>query len=106
MKYDGKRPGPALGLFKDCDYTAYESEMADDDVVLFFTDGIYEVEGENKQLFGKDRLIKTIKNQLHKAPEKMLDGILDEIKRYADTSEFADDVCMVTMHVRKDSFNS
>ena len=106
LKCDGRGSEPALGLFKDCDYTAYESEMADDDVVLFFTDGIYEVEGENKQLFGKDRLIKTIESQIHQPPEKMLDGVLDEIKRYAGTSEFADDVCMVTKHVRKDSFNS
>ena len=105
MKYDGKRPGPALGLFKDCDYTAYESEMADDDVVLFFTDGIYEVENASGQLFGKERLITSVKNQIHKPPEKMLDGILDEINRYAGTSEFADDVCMVTMDIKKGSFN-
>ena len=77
--------------------------MTDDDIIFFFTDGIYEVEGVNKKIFGKNRLIKTIKNQIHQPPEMMLDGILDEIKRYAGTDEFKDDVCMVTMHVKQAS---
>ena len=57
-------------------------------------------------MFGEKRLVKTVKNQLPKTPEKMLDEILDEIKKYSGTSEFADDVCMISMHVRKGSFNS
>ena len=98
-----KKPEPALGLYNDHNYTAFECLMADDDILFFFTDGIYDVKDRNKQLFGKDRLIKTIKNQIHQPPEMMLDGILDEIKRYAGTDEFKDDVCMVTMHVKQAS---
>ena len=97
---NGKKPDPALGLFTTHNYTAYEHPMTKGDIVFFFTDGLYEVESKHRKIFGKERLLKTVKNQLHKTPEMMLDGILSEVNKYAGTSEFNDDVCMVTMHVR------
>ena len=97
---------PALALLNDHNYSVYEYPINDDDLLFFYTDGVYEVSNEDMKLFGRRRLITTVESHMHQPPEKMLDGVLDEIKRYAGTSEFADDLCMVTMHVRKDSFNS
>lgn len=96
-----KHSEPALGLFKDFSYTASEYKMSDDDIVLLYTDGIFEVEDISGNLFGETRLQNSIQNQLYKAPDQMLDEILREVNGFAATGEFNDDVCAVTVHVRK-----
>ena len=61
----------------------------------------FEVEDINGNLFGEARLQSSIQNQLYKAPDQMLDEILSEVNRFAATGEFNDDVCVVSMHVKK-----
>ena len=77
--------------------------MNNDDIILFFTDGIYEVENTDGNIFGEKKLINVVKNNLSTSPEQMLDAILYEINKFAGTTEFIDDVCMVTMHVKSAS---
>jgi serine phosphatase RsbU (regulator of sigma subunit) len=96
-----KRPEPALGLFQDFSYSVTEDSLTDDDVLLFFTDGIYEVENNEGKMFGKERFINSVRNQIKVLPDKMLDGILEEISGFSDTKEFKDDICLLTMHVKK-----
>ena len=96
-----KHSEPALGLFKDFKYTFTKCPMKDNDVVFFFTDGIYEVEGAERELFGEERLISTVKKKMHDAPEKMLDAILNDIQKFAGSDDFNDDVCIVMMHVKR-----
>jgi len=96
-----KHSEPALGLFKDFSYTASEYKMNDDDIVLLYTDGIFEVEDTSGNLFGETRLQNSIQNQLYKAPDQMLDEILREVNGFAATGEFNDDVCAVTVHIKK-----
>lgn len=95
-----KRAEPALGLFEDFSYSITERPMTDDDVLLFFTDGIYEVENREGKMFGKDKFLNSVKNQLKVVPDQMLDGILNEISGYSDTKDFKDDVCLLSMHVK------
>lgn len=97
----GEKSNPALGLLNTHNYTAYEYPMTAGDIVFFFTDGLYEVGKKRRKIFGEDRLLKAVKNQINKTPEMMLDGILSEVNKYAGTSEFDDDVCMVTMHIKQ-----
>ena len=101
LKLQVKHTEPALGLFKDFDYTSSEYKMSDDDIVLLFTDGIFEVEDADGNLFGETRLQNAIQNQLFRSPERMLDEMLSEINRFMGTGEFNDDVCVVSMHVKK-----
>lgn len=104
LKCDRKRSEPALGLFKDCDYTAYEHLVADDDIILIFTDGIFEVENRDRKMYGEKRLLDKVKKQINSPPEQMLDNILGDINKFSSTGEFNDDVCIVSMHVKKALF--
>jgi sigma-B regulation protein RsbU (phosphoserine phosphatase) len=96
-----KKTEPALGLLKDFPYTVYESKIDNDDVVLLYTDGIYEVENKSGELFGKERLFRSVQNQLALHPDQLLEGITKDINGFSASSEFKDDVCIVTMHVKK-----
>lgn len=96
-----KRPEPALGLLEDFPYTSFIYPIKNDDIVLLYTDGIYEVESTGGELFGKERLFRSVQNQSDLHPDKLLEGVIRDINGFSMSSEFKDDVCMVTMHVKK-----
>src|SRR5262249_28744192 len=54
--YD-RRHGPALGLFEKAAYPVGRAPVAVNDLIVLFTDGLYEVEGPNHEEFGMDRLL-------------------------------------------------
>ena len=59
-----KGSGPALGLFPDSVYATARSRMAADDLVLLYTDGLYEVYDESQQQYGEDRLLAAFRQRL------------------------------------------
>ncbi len=101
-----RRSEPALGLLKSFKYTVFEAPLSENDIVLLYTDGIYEVENGDGEVFGKERLLHTLQNRISLTCNQLLDSILDEIQSFSDTKEFKDDVCLVTMQVGKMGLNS
>ena len=55
-----RRPGPALGLFESSAYTTIRSSVAAGDVLLLFTDGLYEVEDACGDLYDQELLMKSV----------------------------------------------
>ena len=63
---------------------------------------MYEVEEKNEQIFGRQRLLSSVQNQLSLHPDKLLDGIITEIQGFSQSQDFKDDLCIVSMHVGQD----
>jgi PAS domain S-box-containing protein len=98
------RPGSsgfALGLHKGTTYTTSSCKMDPDDIVLFFTDGVYEIWNSEDQMFGLERLRTSLQNNLSIPFNGLLDTIINEILHFSVTSVFNDDICLVGMHVRE-----
>ena len=91
------RHGPALGLFEKALYPTGRCPLAQDDVVLLFTDGLFEVTNSRQEEFGQDRLLASVRKHARLPTEGLLDALLDEVQTFADSSEFDDDVCLVAM---------
>ena len=103
LKQNMKQWEPALGLTTSFKYTASEYSMNNDDVIFFFTDGLYEVMDADGRLFGNKRLRNIIKSKLNKPPDQLMDEIIGEVNKYSGSKEFRDDVCMISMHVKSAS---
>ncbi len=58
---------PALGLFEDPPYQTTEINIVPGDLMMLFTDGLYEVQGPNEELYSQERLIMDVKDRLSKA---------------------------------------
>ena len=56
------RGQPALGLFDDPPYQTTETTLAPGDFLMLFTDGLYEVQGQNEELYSQERLMMDVKN--------------------------------------------
>jgi len=91
------RGQPALGLFENPSYQATETTLQPGDFLMLFTDGLYEVQGENEELYSQERLLLDIKNLLGNPPGVLFDELLQVIRGFAVGGAFDDDVCLVGM---------
>ena len=91
------RSQPALGLFEDPPYQTSETILQPGDFLMLFTDGLYEVQGQNEELYSQQRLMLDVKNLLHQPPGILFDELLQVIRSFSVGGQFDDDVCLVGM---------
>ena len=91
------RSQPALGLFEDPPYLTSELTLVPGDFLMLFTDGLFEVQGQNEELYSQERLMLDVKNFLTHPPGILFDELLGVIRAFALNGEFDDDVCLVGM---------
>ncbi len=91
--------GPALGLFEDVTYTTQSRPIAKDDLILLFTDGLFEVENTNDESFGEQRLRESVHQFANRPPPQLVQDIFNEIELFAKGRDFSDDVCLVAMEI-------
>ena len=75
-----------------------QSPLADGDLVMLFTDGLYEVEGPGQQLYSHEMLANAVRKPHASFPlSELFDEFWREIKEFALGQDFMDDVCLVGM---------
>jgi sigma-B regulation protein RsbU (phosphoserine phosphatase) len=95
---DGKAR-PALGLFADSTYPTASSPLTAGDLVMLFTDGLYEVEGAGDEPFSQELLLEAVRKHATLHGSDLFTAILNEIQQFSASHEFSDDVCLVGMEV-------
>ncbi len=101
LQSTGDAMGPALGLLAESAYGNAECALAAGDMVLLFTDGLYEAEDGSGESFGHERLKTTVQRHLHLPPAELCNGLVAEAHGFAKRGEFPDDVCLVGMEVAR-----
>ncbi len=89
------RPGPALGVFDHSEYATSKIKLAAHDLLVLFTDGLFEVEGSGGQLFDEEKLLAIVGARLNLPAEKLFDETLAEVLQFSQSQKFEDDVCLV-----------
>jgi sigma-B regulation protein RsbU (phosphoserine phosphatase) len=95
----GARPGPALGLFPGAKYETSRRKLSPRDVVLLFTDGLFEVEGNGGQLYDYQKLLKAVADRTVLPVAELCRSLIDEVQQFSATQSFDDDVCLVAMDI-------
>jgi sigma-B regulation protein RsbU (phosphoserine phosphatase) len=95
----GARPGPALGLFDGAKYETLSCKLSSRDVVLLFTDGLFEVEGSGGQLYDYQKLSRAVGDRTELPAVELCRSLIDEVQQFSATQEFNDDVCLVAMDI-------
>ena len=75
--------------------------LAQNDLLLLFTDGLYEVTNAGQEEYGQGRLKQTLRKHLHRPTESLLDDLLEDVQRFAGAGDFEDDVCLAGAEVRR-----
>ena len=101
LKRSDPRHGPALGLFADSKFPICRSPIEAHDLVLLFTDGLYEVNNEADVEYGQERLLNAVRDRARLNTEELLDDLLRDIHAFSGTMEFHDDVCIVALEISR-----
>ena len=99
VKYPDGKARAALRLIADTVYPTASFRLAAGDLVMLFTDGLYEVEGAGNQQFSQDLLFQAVTKHAGLHCAELFDALLEEIKQFSVSHEFADDVCLLGVEV-------
>lgn len=90
------RAGPALGIFRSATYATSELTLEDGDIILLFTDGLFEVTADDGvEEYGRERLLAAAKKHLHLGSADLCDALIADVREFAGSGELADDVCLL-----------
>ena len=87
--------GPAMGLISDAQFKTVETKLAQGDFLLFFTDGVIEVEDKEGRDFGIEGLEQSIRSNLHQPGESLLEAVISDVYNFAGSKILTDDACLV-----------
>ncbi len=91
--------GMVLGVMKGASFEEKTIRLEEGDLVAFYTDGITEAIGPAGELFGRERLCRSVYRYRGEPPEGIIDGVLADLAEFCGGASFADDVSMVVMKV-------
>ncbi|MFA5404731.1 MAG: SpoIIE family protein phosphatase [Ignavibacteria bacterium] len=90
--------GLMLGVLgKDVLYESGEIYLDENDIILFYTDGVTEAVNNNNEEFGEERLHKTTIAHSDKSPDKILNIINKEIELFAKGLSQHDDITLIVL---------
>jgi phosphoserine phosphatase RsbU/P len=96
-KYLNRKPGPALGALEHIRYENMDVALADEEVLLLYTDGVTEAMNPKNEMFGEDRLrdlstkFKTI------SAEKIVHAVVENVHTHANGADQSDDITVLAV---------
>jgi len=72
-------------------------QLAEDDILLIYTDGITEAMNSKRYLFGEERLLDTIRNYSHLTATPFVEKLTEEIHAFTEGFEQNDDITFLAI---------
>ncbi|CAB1065009.1 Serine phosphatase RsbU, regulator of sigma subunit [Olavius sp. associated proteobacterium Delta 1] len=88
-----------LGVSEKAGYQESQRKLAPGQIILIGTDGIWESQNTEGQMFGKERFRKVIRTHAAKSAIEILQAVFDEIDEFCHPLENEDDVTLVVIKV-------
>ncbi len=85
-----------LGVKKDTSYSDYKIDLEQGDMILYFTDGLFEIKQEDGELLGTKGLLKVLSDIDTAEPKKVASQIKSFISKITSPKS-SDDISMILM---------
>jgi serine phosphatase RsbU (regulator of sigma subunit) len=95
--------GMPVGLFAGHGYTEREVQLAEGDVLFFYTDGLVEVENESGEMFGADRLATLLRAHWSRGVDALLERAEAEVRTFRGAADPFDDVTLMALRLGADT---
>jgi len=89
--------GPLLGLIDDATFEIGEVQLAPDDQLVIFTDGIVEARSAAGVWFGTERLAKLVSAQRGQRARDLVENVVGEARMLAGVLGLEDDATMLLL---------
>jgi serine phosphatase RsbU (regulator of sigma subunit) len=90
-----------MGIFPSARYETAARPMTKGDLIMLFTDGLFEVEDRDGNVFSQQQLHAAMNRHAALPPEEFFSRVLEEIRKFSTRETFDDDVCVVGVEVRR-----
>jgi sigma-B regulation protein RsbU (phosphoserine phosphatase) len=97
LKNTSGKSQPALGLFEEAIYQTSEVRFSPNDLVMLFTDGLYEVQDEGHELYSQSMLVTDVEQRAQLPASELFDELIERMQRFSADGKFSDDVCLVAI---------
>jgi sigma-B regulation protein RsbU (phosphoserine phosphatase) len=88
--------GPPVGLFEHASYDVETVTLAEDGVVLIYTDGVVEARNLDDEEFGLARLIEASTSR-HRSVDRLLEHVSERLRVWSADVEQGDDITMLAL---------
>jgi phosphoserine phosphatase RsbU/P len=93
--------GPVLGIFQQATYHNSHCEASAKDLVVLFTDGVFEVEVADDEYYGAERLLEAVGKRMHLPAPDLFGEVVAEIQGSCISGRFTDDMCLLGVELRR-----
>jgi serine phosphatase RsbU (regulator of sigma subunit) len=87
--------GFPLGFDEGAEFPEYTTEFVRGDSLVLYTDGIVECRGGNDEEFGYERMERLIRTEIRRAPDEVVDALLEGAREFAGTCALEDDATVL-----------
>ena len=98
------KPGFVLGPLKDVFVTNETYQLKNGDTLTLYTDGITEARNSKGLFYGEDRLLAVFNNKTYSCLVELHHTLKDDIERFVDGEDQADDMTYITMKYHGDKY--
>lgn len=86
-----------VGVIEGCSYTKEKMKINVGDTLLMYTDGVNEAFNVNLEEYGEARMEKILSTLNGKTCREIIDGQLEDVKRFAEGAEQSDDITIMAL---------
>jgi sigma-B regulation protein RsbU (phosphoserine phosphatase) len=97
---DPSKRGCALAIMEGATYETVHKQIVPGDSVVLYTDGLYEVERNDGEEFGEERLLEAAQRFVGAPLQTVFPELTNEARLFAEQGELNDDVCLVGLHFK------
>jgi sigma-B regulation protein RsbU (phosphoserine phosphatase) len=93
----GGKGGLPLGVSSDSKYEESKHDIAPGQIIVIFTDGIWETRNSSGEFYGKERLRLIIRSHAPESAQDILNAVIDSIELFRGTPGMKDDMTVVVI---------
>lgn len=90
-----------LAAWEDYEFPSNTIQLAKDDVILLYTDGITEAMNEQNEEFGAERTLRCVNECTSMEPQPIIDTLLQQVHQHAAGTPQSDDITMLCIKYDK-----
>lgn len=92
--------GLAMGVNENWNYQEYEkSGLCGGQIVLLGTDGLWEAQNPDGEMFGKEPIYEIIRRHASADAQHILDAVIEELTRFQKSMQCTDDITLIVIKV-------
>lgn len=89
--------GPSLNIIKDAKFNSDSINLASGDQIIFYTDGVTEIFGNDLKEYGFERLQKVILDSIDKPVSEIISKIIESTRSFSSAKLYRDDFTLVVL---------